>query len=124
MINQAVTEAKKMVNGLPTDRAILAQWWIADHRPTQADKDEWERSFACACHWLGMDVDAERKRLVAEIELAQRSACYDHLRKVTYRHRAAVLACAGEAVAIARQYVLPLVSPDLFDEVAGNDGDD
>jgi hypothetical protein len=44
--------------------------------------------------------------------------------RVTYRHRAAILACAGEPTAIARQYILPLVSTADYELVAGIDGDD
>ena len=44
--------------------------------------------------------------------------------RVTYQHRAAIRACAGEPTAIARQYILPLASTADYELVAGIDGDD
>jgi hypothetical protein len=73
MIEFSVAEAKKTVDGLPTDLAILARWWIADFQPNEREKDEWERSFACACQWLDLDAAKERKKRLREIDSCQRS---------------------------------------------------
>lgn len=49
MIEVAVADAKRIRYGQPTDLAILSRWWIQQFRPLKTDKDEWKRSFACAC---------------------------------------------------------------------------
>ena len=47
MIDHAIADAKRVAYGLPTDAAILARWWIEEHRPPQKDCCDWERSFHC-----------------------------------------------------------------------------
>ena len=125
MIKSAVADAKRTAFGLPTDGAILARIWIEEHKPKQENREEWERSFECACVWLELDVDAERKRLVAEIEASWQEQALHLLRCNVYVRRASVLTCAqtmvfeGEPVAIGRQFVLPLVSAGDYETVAG-----
>jgi hypothetical protein len=119
-----VDEAKKTIDGLPTDLAILARWWIADLQPQQSDRHEWERSFSCACHWLDIDAVLERKRLVREIDVALKKAWMEVWYCLIYTRRAMVLACAGVPTAIAGQFLLPLASVATYDEVAGIDKPD
>jgi hypothetical protein len=119
MIAHAVDEAKKTSDGLPTALAIMARWWIADHQPLESDREEWERSFACACQWLDRDPTQYRKQLVDEIDSALMERFLDDMRAALYLRRAAVLACAGVPTAIARQFVMPLVAAAMYDEVAG-----
>jgi hypothetical protein len=124
LLNHAVHEAKKTIDGLPTDLAILARWWIADLQPTQDDSCEWERSFACACHWLQIDAVVERKRLVREIDAALKATWMEVWHRLTYMRRAMVLTCAGRPTAIAGQFFLPLASCLTYDEVAAIDKPD
>jgi hypothetical protein len=124
LINSAAADAKRTHHGLPTDAAILARWWIEEHKPTQANREEWERSLDCACSWLGVDPVAERKKLLAEIDDHLRAAYDDHVRTTVYLRRAAVLTCAGYPTAVARQCVLPLVSEPDYEHVAGVDHPD
>jgi hypothetical protein len=124
LLNHAVDEAKKTTEGLPTDLAILARWWIADLQPTRGQHDEWERSFGCACHWLDIDPVLERKRLVREIDKALKLAWMEVWFHLTYLRRAMVLSCAGIPTAIAGQFMLPLASESTYDEVAGIDKPD
>lgn len=119
IINHAVADAKRTYAGLPTDAAILARWWIEEHRPKQSEREEWERSFECACSWLGLDAAAERKLLCEKIDEHLRGAYADHVRRTVYLRRAAVLTCAGFTTAIARQNVLPLVSEEDYEHIAG-----
>ena len=124
MINSAVSDAKKTRNGLPTDAAILARWWLEEHKPSQSERGEWERSLACCCQWLEVDLDAERKRLLAEIDESLSEAYRMHVRVSVYTRRAAVLACAGVTVTLARQHVLPLVSDADYEHIADIDHGD
>lgn len=124
MIDSAVADAKRTECGIPTDRAILQRWWIEEFKPTQQQRDEWELSFECCCGWLNLDAARERVRLLGMIDAASREAYDLHVRTVVYRRRAAVLTCAGITTAIARQYVLPLVSENEYEDVAGIDRDD
>jgi len=124
LLNHAVAEAKKTIDGLPTDLAILARWWIADLQPTEKESNEWERSFACACHWLHIDAVVERKRLVREIDAALKQVWMEVWQRWTYMRRAMVLTCAGRPTAIAGQFFLPLASHLTYDEVAGIDKPD
>src|ERR1700752_5181153 len=74
MIESAVADAKRTRNGLPTDIAIMAKLWIVEYRPTQEDREGWMLSFACACHWLDLDPDAERQKRLDEINAALHEA--------------------------------------------------
>jgi hypothetical protein len=124
LLNHAVDEAKKTADGLPTDLAILARWWIADLQPQESDRHEWERSFGCACHWLDIDAVVERKRLVREIDQVLKKAWMEVWYRLVYVRRAMVLTCAGMPIAIAGQFLLPLASEATYDEVAGVDKPD
>lgn len=125
LLDHAFGEAKKTTEeGLPSDIAILARWWISDCRPERSNNDEWERSFECACHWLDLDPAAERRRLLREIEVALKDAWMQVWHRLCYLRRAMVLACAGNPTAIARQLMLPLASTATYDEVAGIDKPD
>ena len=119
MITHSVDEAKKTIDGLPTELAILARWWIADFQPRETEKDDWERSFACACQWMDKNVVSFRKQLLQEIDQTLMDRFVEQMRVAVYTRRAAVLSCAGVPTAIARQFVLPLVSAASYDEVAG-----
>jgi hypothetical protein len=119
LLNHAVDEAKKTTDGLPSDMAILARWWIADLRPAQSEKDDWERSFDCACHWLDIDPAIERKNLLHAIDVALKKVWLEIWFRLTYQRRAMVLTCAGRPTAIAGQFLLPLCSVTSYDEVAG-----
>jgi hypothetical protein len=119
LIGHAVADAKLTFAGISTDAAILARWWIEEHKPKQSDREEWERSFECACGWLDLDAAAERKRLLVEIDEHLRAAYEAHVRATVYLRRAAVLTCAGFVTAIGKQIVLPLASEADFDHVAG-----
>jgi len=124
MINSAAADAKRTQHGLPTDAAILARWWIEEHKPKQSERVEWERSLDCACSWLGLDPAEERRRLLAEIDEHLRTAYAEHVRTTVYLRRAAVLTCAGYSTAVGRQTVLPLVSEVDYEHVAGIDHPD
>ena len=119
MINSAVADAKRTKFGLPTDGAIHARWWLEEHHPKPSDKDEWERSFAACCSWLDEDEDALRKKLLEEIETVLHNAYMDFLRAYVYQRRAAVLSCAGIPTAIAKHYMLPMVSQADYETIAG-----
>lgn len=119
LIESAVADAKRTRYGLPTYSAILARWWIEEHKPKQSEAEDWERSFECACSWLKLDVDAERKLLLAQIDDCLRESLLEYARSEVYVRRAAVLSCAGVPTAIARQYVLPVVSIADYEQVAG-----
>jgi hypothetical protein len=119
MIEFSTAESKKTLDGQPTDLAILARWWIVEFQPKETDKDEWERSFECACHWLNLDAVKERKRLAMEIDAALLASCLIVMRADLYKRRAMVLSCSGVATAIARQLMLALVAPLTYDDVAG-----
>lgn len=124
LIEQAVADAKRTAHGLPTDAAILARWWIEEHRPTQSDKGEYERSFEAACGWLNIDPHEERKKRLVEINETWDIALRDYGRTAVYVRRAMVLSCAGVPISIARQYELPLVSEADYEHVAGVDHPD
>lgn len=117
LVDEAVQEAKRTRCGLPTDTAILARWWLEEHRPPKRDGPEYERSFAAACEWLGWNADKQRARLLTNIDRSLRRAYELHVRSVVYVRRAMVLTCAGVPTAIARQYVMPLVSEQDFRDV-------
>lgn len=119
LINTAVHDAKKTFAGIPTDKAIAARWWLEEHKPKQSDREAWSTSFECACSWLGLDVDEERRRLLEEIDRELRLAYADHVRTVVYLRRAAVLTCAGMPTAVGKQFVLGLVSELDYEDVAG-----
>jgi hypothetical protein len=61
---------------------------------------------------------------VEKIHEALLDAYKYHIRGFLYWRRAAVLSCAGEPTAIARQYVLPLVSVQDWETVASVENDD
>jgi hypothetical protein len=124
LIDSAVADAKRTRNGLPTANAILARWWIEEHKPKPADAVDWERSFECACSWLGLNAGDERKRLLLTIDAALKDACLNWAQCEVYQLRAEVLSCAGVPTSIARQLVLPLVAEDEYEDVAGVDRDD
>lgn len=119
MISHAVADAKRTRAGIPTPAAILARWWLEEHKPLQNETAEWERSFDCCCSWLGDEPAVERKRLLAEIDAALETAWRDHVRMSVYQLRASVLSCAGVRTAIGRQHVLPLVDGSEYEHVAG-----
>ena len=124
LIFSAVVDAKKTRNGIPTDSAILARWWIVEHRPDARNREEWERSFGCACERLGRDAVMLRDKLVQQIDAALAESYAEHVQSVVYVRKAMVLSCAGLPRAIARQYLLPLVDEQDFEEVAGIDHGD
>lgn len=124
LIDQAVQDSKRTAQGMPTDVAILARWWIAEHKPKQSEREEWERSFECACSWIDQDTAAYRIQLVAEIDLVLRNSLDAHVQAVIYVRRAMVLSCAGFPTAIAKQFVMPLVSKHDWEDVAGVDHGD
>ena len=117
-IDSAVAGAKKTRCGLPTCLAILDRWWIVEHRPKQAERDEWERSFECACHFLGLNAETERARLKTEIDDVLTRAIIQHASDETYRIRARVLTCSGTPTRIGRQFVLGLVSLEDYEQIA------
>lgn len=119
LINTAVHDAKKTWAGIPTDKAIAARWWLEEHKPKESDKAAWRSSFECACIWLGLVADEERKRLIDEIDAHLLCAYKEHVVQVLYVRRAAVLTCAGVPTAIAGQYQLGLVSEADYEDVAG-----
>jgi hypothetical protein len=123
LLEHTVADAKKTKYGMPTDVAILAKWWI-EARVQQADKEKWSLSFDCTCHWLDLDPKEERKRRLVEIDEALHIAYQNYINQVIYQRRAAILACTGEATAIGKQYMLPLVTGDNYEDVAGIDGTD
>jgi hypothetical protein len=124
LLSSAAADARKTRNGLPTDSAILAMYWIFDFRPQKSDRVAWSTGFECACDWLSLDPLETRRKMRARIDEAHVDAYKSHIRRVIYQHRAAVLSCAGEPTAIAGQYILPLVSVVEYELVAGIDGDD
>lgn len=122
-LEHATADAKKTKYGMATDMAILAKWWI-ETRTEQKNKARWSYSFECACHWLDLDAKEERKKRLADIDQALRVSYQNYINQVIYQRRAAILACTGEPTAIGRQYMLPLVTGDNYDDVAGIDGND
>jgi hypothetical protein len=119
MIDTAVADAKRTKFGLPTDGAIMARLWLEEFRPAQDNKDDWGRSLACACSCLGLDVEAERKRLLGDIDAHLHQVYVDYIRAHRYARRAALLTCAGVNTAVQRQYVMPLVDERDYEDVAG-----
>jgi hypothetical protein len=119
LIDTAVAGAKKIKHGLPTDTAIMDRWWIALNRPSEKDKAAWSVSFECACHFLGIDADAERKKLVAEINDVWSKAAVKRAADDTYRRFAMVMACTGRPTRLGKQYMLGLVSLQDYEEIAG-----
>lgn len=124
LIDQAVQDAERTLHGMPTDVAILSRWWIAEHQPKQAEREEWERSFECACSWIDQDPVLYRKQLIEKIDGALRKSLDVHVQAVLYVRRAMVLSCAGFPTAIAKQFVMPLVSKHDWEDVAGVDHGD
>ena len=124
LIFGAVQEAKRTRCGVPTDEAILARWWLTEHRPDPSCTDEWERSFDGACERLGRDPVVLRKQLIDQIDKSIKRQSEQHLQSVIYIRRAMVLACAGVPTAISRQYLLALVDERSHDEIAGIDHGD
>jgi hypothetical protein len=124
ILMHAVADAKKTKDGLPTDQAILARWWISDYRPKRENPDEWENSFECCCMWLSKDPVDGRKRVLEDIDAALKEAWVQRWYRIVYNQRAAVLSCAGTPTAIARQYILPLVAESTHEETAGIDKPD
>jgi hypothetical protein len=124
LLEHTTADAKRTKYGLPTDVAILARWWVAENRPFERDKAKWETSFDCACHWLDLDPKEERKKRLGDIDEALHAAYQNYVNQIVYQRRAAILACTGQATAIGRQYMLPLVTGDNYDDVAGIDGND
>ena len=124
LVEQTFQDAQRTKNGVPTDGAILARWWIAEHKPKQSERDEWERSFECACTWLSLDVEIERRRLLAEIDARLAESYLGYVQGYVYVRRAMVLSCAGLPTAIQKQLFLPLVSKKDYDDVAGVDHGD
>jgi len=119
LIDSAVADATRTLAGMPTDSAILSRWWIEEHQPKQSDRNDWERSFECACGWLKLDAETERKRLVLLIDEMLQQSYNEFVRANLYLRRAAVLTCAGVPIAIDKQYQLPLVSTTDYEQVAG-----
>ena len=122
-IDQAAQDAKRTMFGKPTDSAIVARWWIEEHRPATTDV-EWEASFERACDLVGTDAGKLRVRLVAAIEEKWRRDAEKQRRAELYVRRAMVLGCAGIPTAIARQYLLPMASEKDYEQVAGVDHGD
>lgn len=114
----ATQDAKRTRNGMPTGLAILARWWIVEHRPAQSDRDAWATSFEACCSWLGLDVVTEREKLRVQIDAAWAAARDAHWLKAIYEHRAAVMTCAGEPTAIQRQFALPLVADEDYRDIS------
>jgi hypothetical protein len=123
-IETALHDAKKTRHGMPTGPAVLARWWIAENRPPQSEKERWEVSFECACHWLDEDVHEYRKILLGAIDAAWAKARDDHWQQSLYVQRAVILSCAGERIAIDKQFLLALVNERDYDDVAGVDEKD
>lgn len=121
LIDHAAEEAKVTEYGIPTYHALLQRWWIEDCRPSRESRTEWETSFECACEWLGVNVDEERKRLSGEIQACLRKKAWRFAQGVAYERRAHALTCAGRPTAIARQLVLGLVSTEEYTAIRGID---
>ena len=119
LIDTSLATAMKTKDGLPTYLAIMERWWLCEHRPPQSDKDEWERSLECACHFLDLDFQAERAKYTAKIDDVWSLAAVRHAADETYRRRARVLTCTGTPTRIGKQFVLGLVSLEDYEEIAG-----
>ena len=125
MINSAVADAKKTRNGLPTDGAIHARWWLEDHQPVESDREEWERSFAACCMWLDLNVGEERARVLREVDAAWKTALDAYVSGYMYQRRALVRSCAGgRAATFGRQMLMPLMHGLDFETVSGVEHDD
>ncbi len=124
-INLALADAKKTRNGLPTDGAIHARWWLEEHQPAECDRDEWEASFACCCMWLDLDADKERARVLGEIDASWKAALDAWVNGYMYQRRALVRSCAGGRAAVfGRQQLMPLMHGLDFEAVACVEHDD
>jgi hypothetical protein len=119
LIDHAVSDACRTRAGVPTDIALLQRAWL-EAKPPRTDKHEWQCSFECACGWLSIDdVEGERTRLLAKVDATIQAAALDHLQMAIYVRRGCVMACAGSPTAIARQFLMPLVHPADYEDVAG-----
>ncbi len=131
-IDTAVADAKKTRHGMPSALAISQRWWIQENRPDKNDRTKLGRmlyagSFECCCEMLGLNADQERDRVLAEIDDAIVAAVMQHVGDAVYQHKAAVLRCAGIPSAIGTgdgktaQYILGLVDPEDYEDVADPD---
>ena len=73
---------------------------------------------------LGRDEVVLRAALLERIDKSLKAQYELHVQSVLYVRRAMVLACAGVPTAIARQYVLPLVDEEDYEQVADVDHGD
>lgn len=73
--DQAIYEAKRTRDGLPTASALLERAWIEQF--SQPGWDGWETSFSNCCRMLGEDVNEERDKAVREINRVWRKALID-----------------------------------------------
>ena len=121
LINTAVADASKTMQGVATYEAVLARWWIEEYRPTQEERDAWGGSFECACSWLGLDVNEERKLMSKRISAGLMRSAVRFSQEVSYVRRAHMLSCMGKPTAIGKQLVLGLVDADEYDSVMGID---
>lgn len=118
LMENAIRDAKRTRNGLPTGLAHLARWWIVEYRPLQSDREGWSTSFEACCSWLGIDAASERERLRLQIDAAWQTARDAHWARRVYECRAAVMTCAGEPTAIRGQFYLPIVDEEDYREVS------
>ena len=127
LMDTAATESKKTKYGSPTYQALLQRMWIQKRRPKQ-DDPTWQGSFPCACHFLKLDADAERTRLLSEIDDSITRSVMRFAGNKSYFMRARAMTCAGFSTAITlpsagghpkRQLVLGLVSLEDYEEIAG-----
>lgn len=109
-IYSAESDAKRTHNGLPTYNACIARLWIERSAPAKSDRENWPNSFACACSWLGLDVDTERARVLKRVDQALDSAYVAHMRQLAYERRAMLLSAIGEIRTLGKQHVLPFVT--------------
>lgn len=77
--DQAIYEAKKTREGLPTSEALLERAWI--EQPSSPGWQGWETSFENCCRMLREDPAEERGKAMASIDRAWRKALLDWGRK-------------------------------------------
>jgi hypothetical protein len=73
--DQAIYEAKRTRDGLPTKCALLERSWVEQF--TQPGWPGWKTSFANCCLMLGEDVNEERAKALKEIDRTWRKALVD-----------------------------------------------
>ena len=77
LVATCIAGAKRTKNVLPTYLAIMDRHW-SEERTLESDKEQWASSFAAASHLRNEDVEAERERIIADIDAVWSVAAVRH----------------------------------------------